>query len=131
MSSRLARWAIAALAPATMVAQAAAQGPDAVAVIDWGETATHLRGDHYNSRRFLCPPVEDPGAYRVWGTEIYTDHSSICAAGVHAGVIGTAGGEVVIQEVDGLENYDGTVRNGVTSRDFGAWFFSFQFLEGR
>jgi hypothetical protein len=111
---------------------ALAQPPrDATVAIGWGATATGLRGEHYNSRRFFCPEVEDPGVHAVWGTDIYTDHSSICAAAVHAGVIGAEGGEVVIQEVDGLENYDGTVRNGVTSADFGAWFFSFQFLEGR
>ena len=119
-------------AGAFAVGAAVAQAPPGAAVaIGWDETATGLRGEHYNSRRFFCPAVEDLDAHMVWGTGIYTDHSSICAAAVHAGVIGADGGEVVIQEVDGLENYDGTVRNGVTSGDYGAWFFSFQFLEGR
>lgn len=108
---------------------ASAQPATPVAVeIPWTETAVPLRADHYNARSFTCPATEDPTLFEVWGTNLYTDNSSICAAAVHAGMITTAGGVVTIQEVDGLEAYDGTTRNGVVSLDYGVWFFTFQFI---
>lgn len=109
-----------------------AQGPAAdmaaVEEIGWDATAVPLRGLHYNARSFRCPVTADPSRYAVWGTGLYTDNSSICAAAVHAGVITGEGGIVTIQEMDGLENYLGTERNGIRSRDYGAWFFSFMFI---
>ena len=100
-----------------------------VDVLDWTDDAVGLRTRHYDQRTFVCPATADPTAYPVWGTGIYADHSSICAAAVHAGVITAAeGGPVTIQEVDGLEDYIGTTRNGITSQSLGAWYFSFQFV---
>ncbi|WP_346729629.1 LCCL domain-containing protein [Corallococcus exiguus] len=32
----------------------------------------------------------------MWGTDLYTDDSSVCVAAVHAGAITTAGGTVVV-----------------------------------
>lgn len=63
----------------------------------------------------------------VWGTDIYTDDSSICRAAVHAGVITTDGGDVTFTLEDGQENYAGSAANGVDSRDYGAWSGSFAF----
>lgn len=97
-------------------------------LITWEETAVPLRAFHYDRRSFLCPPTDNPTAFPIWGDEFYKDDSSICAAAVHFGVITAAGGEVTIQEVDGLEDYPGLERNGVVSEPFGAWFFSFQFV---
>ena len=99
-------------------------------VISWQDTAVALRTEHYNRRSLICPPTNEPGLYQVWGTDIYTDNSSICAAGVHAGVITVAGGPVTIEEIDGLETYAGTSRNGVVSLSSDAWFFSFGFVSG-
>lgn len=96
--------------------------------ITWEDTAVPLRLEHYDRRSFKCPPTDDPTAFPIWGDEFYKDDSSICAAAVHFGVITAAGGEVTIQEVDGLEDYPGLERNGVVSEPFGAWFFSFQFM---
>lgn len=65
----------------------------------------------------------------VWGSDTYTTDSNLCAAAVHAGVITTAGGPVVAQQSGGCARYTGTVRNGVTSRIWGAFPSSFYFPE--
>ncbi len=64
----------------------------------------------------------------VWGTDIYTDDSSIARAAVHAGVI--APGEtktVTVTILAGQTAYAGSVRNGVTSGSWGGWGGSFSF----
>ena len=108
-------------------ARTAAESPK----ISWFETAVHLRIDPAASFEFTCPPIRDPSHFLVWGTDIYTDHSSICAAAAHAGAITLAGGVVAILELDGLDGlhaYAGTTRNGITSLDSADWFFSFGFV---
>ena len=37
----------------------------------------------------------------VWGTDMYTDDSSVCAAAQHAGKVGPAGGEVTVFAASG------------------------------
>jgi hypothetical protein len=65
----------------------------------------------------------------VWGTDIYTADSSICTAALHSGLITTAaGGSVTIEVIAGLGQYLGSVRNGVTSQNYGAYEKSFQFM---
>lgn len=76
--------------------------------------------------------VECPGngalSGRLWGTDFYTDDSSICTAAVHAGKITVQGGGLVTFEVRGdAAPYKGSVRNGVQSRDYGTWGRSFTF----
>jgi hypothetical protein len=74
-----------------------------------------------------CPP--NGAADSVWGTDVYTDDSSICAAAVHAGLITfESGGPVVFEIVDGRQAYTGSQRNGVTSYDYGPWSGSFVFM---
>lgn len=56
----------------------------------------------------------------VWGTDIYTGDSTLAAVAVHAGVAGdgeTAVVKVVVMAP--LTQYQGSVRNGVTTHDFG------------
>jgi hypothetical protein len=77
--------------------------------------------------RFVCPPANQTG--NVWGTDIYTDDSSICEAAVHAGVIGRDGGTVHYERLGGQESFRGSVRNGVSSSDYGAWPGSFRFVQ--
>ena len=65
----------------------------------------------------------------VWGTDVYTDDSSVCTAAVHLGLINELdGGLVVIQISGGLEAYEGTTANGVTSGSYAAWSGSFTFV---
>ena len=68
--------------------QPAAGGATATPV-DWGTNATGVRGSNGERFSFACPAGGAAG--RIWGTDIYTDDSSICTAAVHAGVITLAG----------------------------------------
>jgi hypothetical protein len=64
----------------------------------------------------------------IWGTDVYTDDSSVAAAAVHAGVI--ADGEtktVAVTILPGQGSYSGSTRNGVTSASWGSWGGSFSF----
>lgn len=62
----------------------------------------------------------------IWGTDIYTDDSSLAAAAVHAGVL--EDGETGLVEVTifpGEESYTGSIQNDVTSSDYGPWSGSY------
>ena len=64
----------------------------------------------------------------MWGTDTYTDDSSVCIAAVHAGLITEdEGGRVVIEIAPGEESYTGSEANGITSTDYGSWSGSFTF----
>jgi hypothetical protein len=65
----------------------------------------------------------------IWGTDIYTSDSYIPCAAVHAGFI--ANGEtkeVYIKVVQGLNEYIGSTRNGVSTSGYGGWGLSYQFV---
>ncbi|MCU0463326.1 MAG: LCCL domain-containing protein [Anaerolineae bacterium] len=69
-----------------------------------------------------CPANCAADAGAVWGTDIYTSDSSVCAAAIHAGVITDAdGGLVIVRYEPGLESYTSTTRNGITTEEYGAW----------
>ena len=58
----------------------------------------------------------------VWGTDTYTDDSSIAAAAVHAGVLQPGEtGVVMITLQDGAPNYSGSSRYGIESENYGDW----------
>jgi hypothetical protein len=64
----------------------------------------------------------------VWGTEVYTDDSSVARAAVHAGVL--AVGEtrtVTVTILPGQPSYPASTRNGVASASWGSWAGSFAF----
>jgi hypothetical protein len=65
----------------------------------------------------------------IWGTDIYTSDSYIPAAAVHSGFI-TNGQtkEVYIKVVQGLNEYIGSTRNGVSTSGYGGWGLSYQFV---
>ncbi len=93
----------------------------------WVTTATSLRGQNGQPFAYLCPP--NGAATSVWGTDVYTDDSSVCTAAVHAGLITFAsGGPVVIEIRSGQPSYVGTARNGVVSSSYGGWSGSFVFV---
>lgn len=55
----------------------------------------------------------------AWGTDIYTDDSSICTAAVHAGLISAKdGGSVTIEMRPDAGQYAGSTRNGVRTGDW-------------
>jgi hypothetical protein len=58
----------------------------------------------------------------VWGTDVYTGDSSVATAAVHAGLVRPGETAVVKITVEQpLGQYQGSVRNGVTSRDYGQY----------
>ncbi len=92
--------------------------------LDWSATATSLRGQNGLRFTFVCPA--DGVANNLWGSDTYTDESSVCTAAVHTGVLDpTMGGIVTIEIRPGLDAYTGSTRYGVTSKEYGAWAGSF------
>jgi hypothetical protein len=78
---------------------------------------SNYRGMIGYERTCLC---QGTGGY-IWGTDIYTDDSTICTAALHAGVIPVTGGPITVKIAPGRSSYTGSSRNGVTSSSFGAW----------
>jgi hypothetical protein len=66
-----------------------------------------------------CPATGGGGS--VWGTDFYTDDSSLCHAAVHAGAIPATGGTIHARAMPGRDYYTGSRRNGITSADYGQW----------
>lgn len=96
--------------------------------INWNSQADSLRGRNGGQFTFICP-AGGPISSRLWGTNVYTDDSSVCTAAVHAGFIEVAsGGTVTIEIRAGQASYQGITRNGVTSRAYGSWTGSFTFV---
>lgn len=93
----------------------------------WTDTAVAHRGEIDAEITFRCPPGGT--AHTVWGTDVYTDDSSVCTAAVHAGRLTMAGGGTVrIQIGPGKEAFAGSTRHGVASSDYGPWEGSFSFV---
>ena len=67
------------------------------------------------------------GSGPVWGSDIYTQDSSICRAAVHAGAIPSSGGSVTAKAASGCKKYEGKERNGVKSGKWGSYGASFYF----
>ena len=79
-------------------------------------------GQMYADREELvCNCSKTEGAAKLWGTDVYTDDSKLCHAALHAGAISGAGGVIRVRRAPGQSSYAGSTRNGVTSRNFGAW----------
>ena len=57
----------------------------------------------------------------VWGTDVYTDDSSVCLAALHAGVVGNGGGTITVLRGEGRQLYIGSTRSGIASHDFGRY----------
>lgn len=93
----------------------------------WDATAASYRGSNGQRYTYSCPA--NGGLGSVWGTDTYTDDSSVCAAAMHAGLITqAAGGTVTIEIRPGQSSYTGSSRNGVDSQNYDAWEGSFVFV---
>jgi hypothetical protein len=58
----------------------------------------------------------------LWGTDVYTGDSALAAAAVHAGAVKAGESAVVrVTVMPPLAHYQGSVRHGVTSHDFGRY----------
>jgi hypothetical protein len=63
----------------------------------------------------------------IWGTDIYTDDSTVAAAAVHAGVLGIGEkGVVKVTILPGQDGYNSSTRNGLSSGSWGSWTGSFR-----
>ena len=107
-----------------------ALAPALLADSTWAAKADLHRGQNGQRFRYTC------GAggplYKVWGTDVYTDDSSVCTAAVHAGLIAlNTGGSVVIEIRPGRESYLGYLRNGVRTGSYDSWSGSFVFTGER
>ena len=76
----------------------------------------------------LCScTAEATASGSVWGSDLYTDDSRLCAAARHAGAIGAEGGAIWAFERPGLESSPAVTRNGVASSSWPAWRRSIAF----
>ena len=76
---------------------------------------------------YLPPGGVASGA--IWGSDVYTDDSSIGTAAVHAGLISFEnGGTVTIEIRKGQAHYQSATRYGITSASYGSWGGSFVFV---
>lgn len=83
-------------------------------LINWTTNAFPLRTLNAPEVRGQCPAGGT--TYPAWGTDVYTDDSSLCTAAAHAGILTPlAGGAFAFQFAPGLVRYIGTTRNGVYS----------------
>jgi len=88
--------------------------------------ARELKGKEANTSRLVhCPDGCATEPYAVWGTNLYTDDSSVCRALVHAGVLREEGGFVRITFLDGLMAYVGSEQHAIRSASYGKWRRSF------
>src|SRR4051794_25373548 len=113
------------LLPLVLVAVALVGGSaDAADGSGWSANATAFRGQNGQQKVFDCPAYGTVGS--VYGTDVYTDDSSICTAAVHVGLISFAGGGIVTIEIrPDAGSYTGTTRNRVTSSSYGTWSGSY------
>jgi hypothetical protein len=89
-----------------------------------------LAGDAPLNMLNLCDPIGATYYFRLtgqasgslWGTDVYTGDSMLAAAAVHAGLVKVGESAVVKVTVERpLARYQGSIRNGVTSLDFGQY----------
>ncbi|WP_426573710.1 LCCL domain-containing protein [Aquihabitans sp. McL0605] len=92
----------------------------------WAADAKQYRGKDGQTFDFDCPAGGE--ANTIWGTETYTDDSSVCTAGVQVGLITfDEGGKVTIEIAAGQDSYDAGTANDVTSVAYASWDGSFTF----
>jgi hypothetical protein len=94
----------------------------------WNTIATTYRGENGKRYAYICPTIAAIPVDTIWGTDTYTDDSSICLAAVHAGKVTIAGGTVTIEIKPGQASYTGSTRNGVTSSNYNVWQGSYIFI---
>ena len=87
---------------------------------------TRYRGQNGQVFRF---EVTGATAGSVWGSDVYTDDSTIARAAVHAGVLRVGEtGVVAVTVLPGQGGYAASSRNGIDSAAYGQWQGSYSFL---
>jgi hypothetical protein len=111
--------------PTVVVVEAPPPPPESSGEISWNTDATKWRGKLGQRLSFSCPPGKPQ---KIWGTDVYSDDSSLCSAAVHAGVISKKGGPITIEIRAGLPSYRGSKRHKISSWENGPWDGSFVVL---
>jgi hypothetical protein len=103
----------------------------AAAQVSLGLLPTQGAGTNEPGRRltFVCAAGTGANA-RVYGTDVYTVDSAVCPAAIHAGVLKpNVVGVVTILTSTGAKVFRGSTRNGVSTQSYGAWPYSFTFVD--
>ena len=79
--------------------------------------------------RCKCTESRLKNAGSVYGDERYTTDTNTCTAALHAGVLQAAGGEVTVHTDEGCKRFAAATKNGVTSREWGAYAMSYAFAK--
>lgn len=102
--------------------EAASEDVELAPIADPGSLVSY-RGQTGNSFLFQ---VTGSSNGSIWGTDIYTDDSSLATAAVHSGVLSPGeSGVVLVTILPGEASYTGSTQNSVTSSNYGAWSGSF------
>lgn len=101
--------------------------PDAGGIIEAGCTFTGsaIKGGPGSVHVLACPRCDKTD--NVFGTDVYTSDTPVCAAAMHAGMISDRGGQVTVVLEPGRPAYRGSKHHGIASRDWGAFHDSFRF----
>ncbi len=113
-------------APTATVIAGATNDAKTAQSADCSLAARDVPGEDGQKRFVRCPAGCLQAYHAVWGTDVYSDDSSVCAAAIHAGAIGPEGGLALFDFMPGREQYAASTRAGVESRSWGAWRRSFQ-----
>lgn len=109
--------------PEAAESEQAVEEEESAQAVECGTNAQGFEGATGTQHTVACPANCTSGS--VWGTNIYSDDSSICRAAMHTGVIDASGGEVTFEIADGRSEYIPTSHNGVTTSRWGSWGRSF------
>ncbi|MFT5994298.1 MAG: hypothetical protein ACI82G_003310 [Bradymonadia bacterium] len=94
-----------------------------------GQAVNTLDGAVSTTLEVSCPA--GCSSSTIWGTDNYSDDSSVCTAAVHAGKLRAGeAGTVTIVIAAGADEYIASSRNGVQSSSWGAWQRGFTFAGG-
>ncbi len=113
------------LAPQTDGSAVAPGAPATVGDLTCDTAAQTFDGGPGTAFTGTCPAGCTGGF--LWGTDVYTDDSSICTAAIHAGALTDAGGPVTFVIEEGLAEYPSSDQNGVISSSWPEWPRSFTF----
>ncbi len=118
---------VAATDPPESEPATATDAPESAPATDpWSVNAVEHRAELGEEFTYDCPPADESRIDTVWGTDVYTDDSSVCTAAVHAGAITVdGGGEVTIEIAPGEDSYESSEQNGIESSSYGPWGGSF------
>ena len=77
--------------------------------------------------RCRCTESRMKNVGTVYGDGRYTTDSNTCTAALHAGALQMGGGEVTMHTDEGCQRFNASTKNGITSREWGAYGTSYAF----